>query len=1139
MRATAFLAAVVLWAVVGGAARAEPLTVGRVVAPRDAEKLSRRGPVNAEVLTPAQLRHLADRERLWRSRPDLLTRGHVNWTQHARRRTGWQAPRPTRVMRDGVEALVVPPDTLRVAFLRVDFLADRGGDASTGSGRFDLSGPDLTLPPVDRPPHNRSFYLSHAEALHRYHEAQNYGRTIIQTEVWPRTEFNAYHLSDLADYGPWTFGQDIYGAAVHMFRDMLLAADSQSIALGDRIPWDQYDRFVLIHAGSDLQSDVRQDSKEDIPSFTIGVSDTDVVWIHNVGAPGDSFPIDRASILPETETQDGYYSAINGVVAHECGHLFYGFFDVYDIESGLPVVGYWSLMDSGNQVGSLVGLANGDTIFATGLLPPSIDPYQRQFTGDALHPVEVSYSDTTTIANSERNPDLRRVRLSSDEYLLIENRYLAPASTVDLEQDSVTHVVLGPRTPDRFEYDALLPGGGLLVWHVDESVIPFESYFPLDTSLRVNPDFGVNSNPARRGLSVIEADGLGDLGDPGSPYLFGAPFDPFFLSNNALLSDSTHPNLLPNTRTRPHVAIQFLDNPALVMRLVARRAWQLPGWPIPASFPDGGPPLLAVDADGDRLPEVCWAGGDPRGPDSTSLFAVRMDGTGLFGPDLPFAQLDRRPLQPMAAVPTGEYLGGGLPTKGPSLFAVTTFADGPDTTTAGGRVWLVDRFGQPVPGWPVTLPAIATTPPVIVGIYPKSFVLVGSADGRVFMLRMNGSISAFSSPLGAPITGRLAAFVRPGTDSCVSVACADSAGEVAVLALGTCPNIAITEVREEQREAWLRERSSGNYATWTRSVGPPGWHPDFLWLQLDGAGGPSSTVCSGPGLDLVVNAGDHLPAFCSSGDPIAGWGGPLGDSLVAGLGAGDVNGDGFPEVIAQTIRSGVMYVNRTGRPAPGWPKRGTREDFRTTSPPLALDLEGTGRTDVVALNASGILAAFDAQGRVPSGWPLGTGAGAGGAPLAIDFNPADQSFEIVAPDHLGKLYAFSLSVPATGAVASPWTMLGGDPGRSSALPAERTSTAPAPSPGPLVRGSFKAYPNPARRSPVTFAYKLTEPARVLFDIVDTSGHRVATFARDGRQSDNIDVWDPGRLPAGLYLARVSFRGASGERTEMIPVGVLR
>ena len=120
-------------------------------------------------------------------------------------------------------------------------------------------------------------------------------------------------------------------------------------------------------------------------------------------------------------------------------------------------------------------------------------------------------------------------------------------------------------------------------------------------------------------------------------------------------------------------------------------------------------------------------------------------------------------------------------------------------------------------------------------------------------------------------------------------------------------------------------------------------------------------------------------------------------------------------------------------------------------------------------------------------------------------------------------------------------MLGGDAGRSSALPAARTSGAPAPSAGPLIQGSFKVYPNPARRSPVTFAYTLTEPSRVEFELLDTSGHSVVSFTRDGTQSENIEVWQPGGAPAGLYLARVKFTGSIShhDHTEKMLVGVLK
>jgi len=50
---------------------------------------------------------------------------------------------------------------------------------------------------------------------------------------------------------------------------------------------------------------------------------------------------------------------------------------------------------------------------------------------------------------------------------------------------------------------------------------------------------------------------------------------------------------------------------------------------------------------------------------------------------------------------------------------------------------------------------------------------------------------------------------------------------------------------------------------------------------------------------------------------------------------------------------------------------------------------------------------------------------------------------------------------------------------------------------------------------------------------------VATFSRSGLQADNLVVWDPGRLPAGLYVAQLRFHSAHGDQRQSMPVGVLR
>lgn len=253
-------------------------------------------------------------------------------------------------------------DTVRIALLRVDFLTDRDGSLSTGDGRFELEPRDTTNRPFDPTPHDRPFFESHGEALRRYWEAQTAGRTVVETTVFPTARDSAFHLSDMADYGPWKFSPEIYNAAVKLFRDCLVAADTT-----ESIPWSTFDRVIIVHAGSDLQSDVNQDSPLDIPTFTIGVADTDVVVLGTPSAPDSIF---GAVINPESIRQDGYEGVVNAVYAHESGHLIYGYRDVYDVATGLPVVGYWSLMDVGNLLGNPITFPSGLAVYATGILPP-------------------------------------------------------------------------------------------------------------------------------------------------------------------------------------------------------------------------------------------------------------------------------------------------------------------------------------------------------------------------------------------------------------------------------------------------------------------------------------------------------------------------------------------------------------------------------------------------------------------------------------------------------------------------------------------------------------------------------------------------------------------------------------------------
>jgi len=1124
------------------AADARPATAGSTLevmpaAPAEAVLRAQRSgrPARAKALTPAAraaLEARLARQRLFRPMEEELhsRAARVGAGLDANRRPGWRPPAAAAQRRFAAEGITVAPapiDTVRVAFLRIDFLTDRGGSASTGDGKFILDPSDTLVNPVDKPPHNRAFYRSHGEALARYYDVQSYGNVRVEVDVWPTEQDSAYHLTDMADLGPWRFGNSIFRAAVDMMHKSFYAADSQATRKGEPIPWNKYDRFMIIHAGSDLQSDIRSDSKEDILSFTMFVDDTDRV----IFADTTLRPIDRCTFVPETINQDQAFGALNGVIAHENGHNFFGFGDVYDIETALPVVGLWSLMDSGNLVGAFVRVTPGQyqegdsTIFAVGLLPPSVDPFQRNFILDQglLNFRMPGPADTAQfpVMGSQRHNDFVKLDLSSDEYLILEDRYLFPTSAVHLQSDDTTHVVLGPKDPDRFEYDALLPGGGILAWHVDESVIPFT------TSLRTNPDFGFNTNPRRLGLQVLEADGLDDLGDLGSPYAIGSDLDPYQARVAPKLSDTTIPNLLPNQGTRPHLEVDFLDNMSDTMHVRVTRTWQPQGWPVVANFPPGGPVLLATDLDGDGKRDVVWAGGDSSVTDtslaaraavrdSAALFCVRFDGHGIAGADtFDFAHLDHRPRPEVAGVELAPGLGG--------IAVATTYHYGA-SDAVGGKLWAVDANGANVAGFPVTLVSPASTPPVVVRSTAAGRwdVVVGCEDGRVRVISQDGGLFWTSPTLAnGAVTGRLAveplSILTAGGPNGANIALGTAAGDVVVIALG----------------------AAAETARWSIAAPGSGFGPDFLWAKLEGEGANAAAGCGTSGYSLLVHHDDRVNAFCpASGAALPGWGAPLGDTLVAGLGGGDIDGDGFPEVLVQSRHGRLSFLNtQSGKPSPGWPRAGSNENFVTNTPPMAIDLTGDGIPEIVSLNASGVIAAFTGGGKTPDGWPLATGVGCSGTTIAADLD-GDGTPEIVAPDRFNKLYAYS--VPGTIVPpATSWTMVGGDPGRTCALRQGATSSPGPASAGPLISGSFKAYPNPARRKPVQFAYQLTEDSSVDVTILDTSGHAVAHWTRPGRRADNLDTWDPSGVPAGLYVARVRFSGPGGSRTESVPLGILR
>lgn len=128
------------------------------------------------------------------------------------------------------------------------------------------------------------------------------------------------------------------------------------------------------------------------------------------------------------------WSGATGVFAHETGHLF-GLPDLYDATGRSFGLGLWSLMAGGWS------LDNGET-------PVHLDPWCKYRLG-FIDPINVSGSlDNVTIAPVESGGNVYRLARNGSiglEYFLVENR-------------------------QPIGYDSFLPGGGLLIYHVDEAL---------------------------------------------------------------------------------------------------------------------------------------------------------------------------------------------------------------------------------------------------------------------------------------------------------------------------------------------------------------------------------------------------------------------------------------------------------------------------------------------------------------------------------------------------------------------------------------------------------------------------------------------------------------------------------------------
>ncbi|MGH2571162.1 MAG: FG-GAP-like repeat-containing protein, partial [bacterium] len=1040
----------------------------------------------------------------------------------------WERRRLERrsdVLRGGPDTLVV-----KVAALRIDFERDSRDNLTTGNGRFQQTQDD-PLAFIDPAPHDKSYFEAHLQALDRYWSSMTYGLLRIEGEVFPRgPEFDGYRLGDLADYHPENPDEFFtVEGLTNFFKDAIRAADRDTALV-----WDDHDVLFLMHAGSDWQNDVLQNTPFDLPTFSITLSDSDVVVTDSI-PPDPPDTVTTGIVFPETSSQDGFFVALNGAIAHEMGHQL-GLFDIYNVETFAPTVAFYDLMDSGNLASVFVPNPVDTTRLeqVIGVLPTAVGAWSRwlvtfQF---GLDPplVKQDVIRARLRAIQSRIPEGTlppgvfkwfRLPISNTEYFLVENRVDDLDGTTRgpngeilsyntaLDQDDSTGVVLGPINDETSEishnYDLLLDPG-VLIWHIDER----------QALANLTQGRGLNVIFEKRSVTIEEADGLVDIGSPFSPFPLGTDQETFHARNNADFTPHTRPNSDSNLGSPSNISVTSIGERDTTIAMDIAFSSKPRGWPMEVSpYPASGrTSVVAADADGDGIAEIAAAG-------DSAVFLFRYDDADGDG-DVDVAGAWPAP-------------GGGGRLFGSPAYTPTFGdydADGRlelAVVTDSGSVYCWRNDGTPYGGADSTGVLFAMG----AGLGPSWSAIAADLDrdgaDEMIVVTLDGDFLAWKIPAAGPpavhFDRRILADPVAGLETTIAIGDVDGDSETE----GVLAFIHGAEVQFQIFAPDGRRPIAKSYAL------PEGHVGERVWLGLaDLDRDPRANT-----LEIVLaTEGGWLAVADLEGRLLEGWPRTVPPPVHGPPAFADVDEDGLLEIALVSEAQKFHVLNYNATEVPGFPASPPLADFPRTfgadvPGPVIADVDGDGRLDVVSGLMDFTVRAIAPDGKQVDGFPIVTGGQVRSTPAILDAN-GDGRLELYVHSSDGNVYARIL--PGLASSTNPaWSMFGGGPKLHGNYPDARlpnlVSTGDAILNGPVI-----LFPNPVlpNHDGLSVRYRLgselASAAEVHVTTFNLAGEEVDTRRGSvASNTENVVTIPRALLASGVYFCRV--QAFSGDRVE--------
>ena len=980
-------------------------------------------------------------------------------------------------------------ETWRILAVRVSFSVEDPDDVTTsGNGAFDLrtfdSVRDDYIFPFDAPPHDKSFFEAHLQALRNYYLDISDGQLEIDYTVFPEEANESYVIDrPLKEYGNGRTRTEIAQRITQLFHDGIVAADSVE---GANLDFSGFKAFVVFHAG--LGAEAGGQAINDVPSAFVSGKDLDRFVDGPIAVDDGAAVVRNGMLLPEAVSTDGR-GGLNGTLVRFFAHQL-GLPGLSNFEDELPAVGDWSPLDTGGPgaVASAPRLElqplSGEPAdsLLVGFVPSRLLAWSRIRLG-WLEPVVVTRNDTVRlVAPHVADSDLPRavkVPLSATEYFLLENRISRLA--VYGRKPNVAFSAGQRVWLSVDDYDAFIPGSGILIWHVDDAVIQASGD---GTAVNSNPQYLISPGQYRRGISLEEADGLEDIGNNAADRIVkagiisldaieGGVRDPFYAGNAARFGPDTVPSTDSNLNYPTGITIQILGPPADTMEVVITFDYQQDAWPATGLANVGLQAPRAIDLNGDGVKEILRSGGTVETSPGGNALPLSLSGNpAMPAPDATF------PFFTSFTPAVGDVDGDG---QDDFIFA------------RGHTPVLWSRSNT------ATLPAEPardiTCPPLVASIGGAQVDIWGWSNGDVTWGNLAGANTGVAQTGAQPVAGLAAGNV-------------DDDPENELVALAGQGELFIAEADGRVRQ--VAELPAP-------VMGPP------VLGDLDRDGGDEIVTLGADGVVSIFSNGN----MTAQSMPVPGG---AGSAPVLG----DLDEDGYIEVLfggegrLWVVRFNGVHQSDTPLAFPLKDETGL-----ISAPPVLADINLDGDLDIFVATGGGLVYGLGADGSILPSFPLPVSSPVHASPLADDLD-GDGTLELVVfttegAAHLWHLETFDAHFTGNHLV---WSQAGGGPGNASRLLTLPSDPPPETTSLLLPPDQVYCYPNPIRGTSATIRFFLGKSARIQVAVFNALGEIVErmTMENPTPRTDNELRWNTVEYASGFYVCRVE--AISEERSEV-------